>query len=73
MRYSLYWAGASELCISSWTHVQKMAVSPGTEGGVWGPLMSAGHQLDTHDCPVGGSVVPTSLKQLELKLNIADS
>lgn len=66
-------AGASKRCVSSWTHVQKMAVLPRTEGGVLGPLMSEGHQLDTHDCPVGGSVVPTSLKQLKLKLNTADS
>lgn len=53
MRQSLYLAGASKLCVSSWTHVQKMAVLPRTEGGVLGPLMSEGHQLDTHDCPVG--------------------
>ena len=53
--------------------IQKMSALACSEGGVWGPLMFKGHQVDTDTCPVGGSVVLTTLNHLKLKLDTADS
>ena len=53
--------------------IQKMSALACSEGGIWGPLMFKGHQVDTDTCPVGGSVVLTTLNHLKLKLDTADS
>ena len=47
-----------------------MAVLVLSEGGVFGPLTSKGHQEETHSCPVEGSMVLTSFNSLELELDI---
>ena len=44
-------------------HVQKMMALVFSEGGVFGPLTSKNHLVDTGTCPVGGLMVLTSLNQ----------
>lgn len=40
-----------------------MAALAKSEGGVFGPLTSKNHLVDTGTCPVGGLMVLTSLNQ----------
>ena len=47
-------------------HVEKWGCLVSSEGGVFGPLTLKVHSSDTCTGPVLGSVVPTSLSQLEL-------
>lgn len=43
--------------------IQNMAAWTRSEGGVFGPLTSKNHLVDTGTCPVGGLMVLTSLNQ----------
>lgn len=52
---------------------QKMAALASSEGGFSGSLTSNGHLLDTRHAQLEGRWVPTSLNQLELELDTADS
>lgn len=70
MRYLSFWAGTAKL---QFLHVQKLAGSACSKGGVFGPLMSKGHWVDILTSAGRGLIVLTSLNWLEHALDTTDS
>ena len=73
VKWSSFSADVTKPQMSSWAPCSENVASVWSEGGVLGPLTSKGHHADTHPWSDGGSVDLTSLNQLELKLDTADS